>query len=49
MTNRVALSIAFVLICIFAADAYYFEWGLPAILGKLLARLSDWLAFWHDI
>ena len=47
MNNQTALAIAIVIISIFIADAVYFDWGLPVILGKLLARVTEWMAFWR--
>ncbi|MHA1127831.1 MAG: hypothetical protein ACTSRN_02635 [Alphaproteobacteria bacterium] len=47
MNNQTALAFAIIIISIFLADAFFFEWGLPVILGKLLARVSEWMAFWR--
>ena len=47
MDNRTAFWIAFLIICVFLADHYYFEWGLPATIGKIVADISEWLAFWR--
>lgn len=47
MNNQTALAIAIVIISIFIADAVFFDWDLPVILGKLLARVTEWMAFWR--
>lgn len=47
MDNRTAFFLALVIVGFFVADHFYFEWGLPVILGKLLANLSEWMAFWR--
>jgi len=47
MDNRTALVLIGALAALFAADAFYFEWGLPILIGKQLANVSDWLAFWR--
>ncbi|HSF92817.1 MAG TPA: hypothetical protein VLA51_11520 [Paracoccaceae bacterium] len=47
MDNKTALSIVGILAAILLADVLYFEWNLPVVLGKLLMRASDWLAFWR--
>ncbi len=47
MDNKTAFTLALALVVIFAADHFYFDWGLPTIFGKLLASFSEWLAFWR--
>jgi len=47
MDNRTAFWLALAIILIFAADYVYFGWGLPLVLGRMIASLSDWLAFWR--
>jgi len=47
MDNGSALFLALAVVAVFVADATYFEWGLPVILGKLVADISNWIAFWR--
>jgi len=49
MDNKTAFWMALIIVGIFAADVLYFEWGLMLNIAKLLARASDWLAFWRRI
>ncbi|WP_199709336.1 hypothetical protein [Rhodophyticola porphyridii] len=47
MTNTLALWLAAIIIAVFAADFLIFGWDLHLILGELLLRLLDWMAFWR--
>ena len=47
MDNKTALFLALAILALFAADYFYFDWGLPLTIGKLLASLSEWMAFWR--
>ncbi|WP_380052719.1 hypothetical protein ACFE33_09595 [Falsihalocynthiibacter sp. SS001] len=47
MTNKLALYLGGIIIAIFAADFFYFHWGLPVILGTKLVDLIEYLAFWR--
>jgi hypothetical protein len=47
MDNKTAFWLALIIVCIFLADVFYFDWGLLLTIGKLVARASSWLAFWH--
>ena len=47
MDNKTAFFVAIAIIALFAADHFYFDWGLPLILGKLVASWTEWLAFWR--
>lgn len=47
MDNRTAFWLALIIVCIFAADHFYFHWGLAVFIGQQIARVSEWLAFWH--
>jgi len=47
MTNKLALIFGAFIIAIFLADHFYFEWGLPIILGKKLTQLTEYIAFWR--
>lgn len=47
MNNKVALALAILIVGAFAADHFYFDFGLPVFLGKKLAELTEWLAVWR--
>lgn len=47
MTNRLALFLALVIIGILAADLLYFGWDLHLFLGRKLADLIEYMAFWR--
>lgn len=47
MTNKLAIIFAIIIIAIFLADQFYFDWNLPVMLGKKLARLTEYIAFWR--
>ena len=47
MNTRWALSIALLIIGIFALDRFYLEWNLPVILGTQLVNVLEWMAFWR--
>ncbi len=47
MTNKLAIIFAAILIAIFLADHFYFEWNLPVMLGKKLTILTEYMAFWR--
>lgn len=47
MTNRIALWLGLAILALFLADALVLGWGLPVIIGRLLIRLIDWMAFWR--
>lgn len=47
MDNRTALGLALAILALFLADAFYFDWGLPAQIGKLLERVIEWMAVWR--
>jgi len=47
MDNKTAFWLALCIILFFAVDHFYLEWGVPLLLGKLVASLSEWLAFWR--
>lgn len=47
MTNKLAIIFAAILIAIFLADHFILGWNLPVILGKKLAILTEYLAFWR--
>ncbi|MEL6678956.1 MAG: hypothetical protein AAFQ51_09630 [Pseudomonadota bacterium] len=47
MNTTIALWLAGIILAIFAADHFVFGWDLWIFLGKTLARVSNWLAFWR--
>jgi hypothetical protein len=47
MNTRWALGIILLILGIFALDHFYLEWNLPVVLGTLLVRILDWMAFWR--
>ena len=47
MDNKTAFWLALAILLLFAADYLFFGWGLPLAVGKLIAQLSEWLAFWR--
>jgi len=49
MDNKTAFWLAFIIVCILAADIFYFEWDLFLFMGRQVARASNWLAFWRRL
>jgi len=47
MTNRIALTLALIILAIFSADFLVFGWDLHIFLGKKLSEFSEYLAFWR--
>ncbi len=47
MDNKTAFFLALAIIAVFVADHFYLGWDLPLILGRLIASLSEWIAFWR--
>jgi len=47
MTNYVAFWIMAIIIAVFVADHFYFEWGLPLILGHAMFATLNYAAFWR--
>ncbi len=47
MTNKIALGLAMIIIGLFLLDHYVLHWDLPVFLGKQLARIIEWVAFWR--
>jgi len=47
MTNTIAFWLALVIAAVFAADLLYFDWDLHIILGRLVLRVIEWVAFWR--
>ena len=46
MTNAIAAALALAIAAAVAADLW-FGWGLHVYLGRALAALIEWLAFWR--
>ena len=47
MTNKLAIIFGFVIIATLIADHYYLGWNLPVMLGRKLALLTEYIAFWR--
>jgi len=47
MTDRIAIWLALIVIAVFAVDAFAFDGQLPVFLGKKMADLLEWIAFWR--
>ncbi|WP_343082146.1 hypothetical protein [Ostreiculturibacter nitratireducens] len=47
MTNRIAIWIVALVAAIFLLDYFLLGWGLLLVLGRILDRLVEWLAFWR--
>lgn len=47
MTNRLSIIFGLIIIAIFALDFFVLDWGIPIILGKKLAILTEYIAFWR--
>ena len=49
MDNKTALFFAIVIIGIFAADIFYFEWDLAQFIFRKLTQFTDWIAVWREL
>lgn len=47
MTNQIALTIALLIVAIFAADALWLNLGLPVMVGKAMDGLIEQVSFWR--
>lgn len=47
MTNRIAIWLALFIVAVFAADLLFLGVDLHIVLGRLLLRVLEWLAFWR--
>ncbi len=47
MTNRIAITIALLILALFLADALEFHSGLPVLDGKQMVRIVEYLSFWR--
>jgi len=47
MTNRIAIWLALGIGAVFLTDHFYFHWGLPVFLGRKMATLIEYIAFWR--
>ena len=47
MTNRIALTLALLIVVLFVADALMLHWNLPVFLGRKFAALIEYLSFWR--
>lgn len=47
MNNQVAITIAVLIIGIFALDYFWLHMDLPVLAGKMFDRLVDYVTFWN--
>ncbi|WP_298256629.1 hypothetical protein [uncultured Litoreibacter sp.] len=47
MTDKIAFVLAALIIGLFAADIFVFEWDIHVFLGRKLVQLTDYMAFWR--
>lgn len=47
MTNRIAIVLGLMILAVIAADLLVFGWDLHVFLGKKLAQLIEYIAFWR--
>ena len=47
MTNRIALTLALLIVALFVADALVLHWNLPVFLGRKFAALIEYHSFWR--
>lgn len=47
MTNKIAIILALIIVGVLIADVFVFEWDLYIFLGRKLAQLLEWMAFWR--
>jgi hypothetical protein len=47
MTNTLAVLFGTIIIAVFAADYFYYDWGLWLIALRRLEQLTEYIAFWH--
>lgn len=47
MTNRLALTLAFLIVGFFALDAYVLNLGAGVFLGRKFLDLLQYMAFWR--
>jgi hypothetical protein len=47
MTNRIAFTLAALILAFFVADHFWFQLGAPLFLARKLLDLVEYLAFWR--
>ena len=47
VTTRNVITIFVLILLIFAADALWFQWGLPVFIGKQFVGFVEYLSFWR--
>lgn len=47
MTNKIAIVLAALIAAVLLADWFVFNWDLHIVLGRKLADLIEYLAFWR--
>ncbi len=49
MDNKTAFWLALIIVLVLLVDTLYFDQVFIVFLGKQLARVSEWIAFWHEL
>lgn len=47
MTNRIAIILALMIVALFVADYFLFDWGMTLFMAKQFAALVEWISFWR--
>lgn len=47
MTNSNVITIFLLIVLIFVADAVWFHWNLPVLVGREFAGFVEYLSFWR--
>lgn len=47
MTNQLAILLGALILISLGVDAYAYDWSNTLFLGRKLADLIEWLAFWR--
>ncbi|MEL6100622.1 MAG: hypothetical protein AAFY74_20030 [Pseudomonadota bacterium] len=47
MTNQIAIYLAALIVVAVGADALLYDWGNTIFIGRKMAELIEWVAFWR--
>lgn len=47
MTNRIAITLAILIVAIFVSDIFWLNLGLPVVIGKQMNGLIEALSIWR--
>ena len=47
MTNKIALTLALMVLGLFVLDALLLRWNLPVLIGRQMLALIEWVSFWR--